>query len=91
LLAGSIACATTEAPIPPASTVRLGELWNAEVVPGALVHRTPQGVVTIMFNYPQSADFSAVVAAYSERLGPPFQHEKPSDPEAAERVVSHLP
>lgn len=56
LLAGSIACATTEAPIPP-----------------------------------QSADFSAVVAEYSERLGPPFQHEKPSDPEAAERVVSHLP
>ena len=60
LLAGSIACATTEAPIP-------------------------------RFNYPQSADFSAVVAEYSERLGPPFQHEKPSDPEAAERVVSHLP
>lgn len=41
----------------------------------------------VVFNYPQSADFSALVAEYSERLGPPVQHEKPSDAEAAERVV----
>jgi hypothetical protein len=66
LLAGSIACATTEAP-------------NAN---GARSSDT-----VIVFNYPQSADFSALVAEYSERLGPPVQHEKRSDVEAAERVV----
>ncbi len=53
-----------------------------------LVHRTPRGVVAmVMFNYPQSADFSVLRAEYAEQIGPPVQHEKPDDPEAAERVV----
>jgi hypothetical protein len=118
LITGSIACVTPEAPNPKqpvfrqvttrVSTIRLGERWNSEAVPGARssdtvvslpagsfpgaqsvrVHRTPQGVVTmVMCDYQQSADFSAMQAGYSERLGPPVEHEKPSNAEAAERVV----
>ena len=60
LLAGSLACATAEAP-------------NADRV--------------VVFNYPQSADFSALVAEHSKRLGPPVRHDQASDAEAAERVV----
>jgi hypothetical protein len=82
LIAGSIACVTTEAPNAKASTVRLRELWSAAGVPG---ERSSDTVVVV--NYPQSADFSALLAEYSERLGPPVQHERPSDAEAAERVV----
>jgi hypothetical protein len=79
LIAGSIACATTEGP---KSTIRLSELWNAAGVSGVRSSDT-----VVVFNYPQTASFSALVAEYSERLGPPVQHEKPSDSEAAERVV----
>lgn len=66
LIAGSIACAPTEAPS--ANGARSSD-------------------TAVVFNYPQSADFSALVAEYSKRLGPPVLHEKPSDAEAAERVV----
>ncbi len=52
------------------------------------VHRTPAGVVSsIMFDYPPSADFQAMQADYTQRLGPPIEHERPSNADAPERLV----
>jgi hypothetical protein len=52
------------------------------------VHRTPAGVVSsIMFDYPETADFQAMRSEYSRLLGQPRQHVKPADAEAAERLV----
>ncbi len=52
------------------------------------VHRTPAGVVSsIMFDYPQTADFQAMQSEYSQLFGPPRQHQKPVNDEALERLV----
>jgi hypothetical protein len=90
------------------SSIRLGEPWTAEEVPGAepgdtvvalpsgtferaqavRVHRTPAGVVSsIMFDYPQLADFQAMQQEYTRLYGPPSTHEQPAKPEARERLI----
>ena len=52
------------------------------------VHRTPAGVVSsIMFDYPQTADFQAMQSEYSRLFGPPFQHQKAASDEEPERLV----
>ena len=52
------------------------------------VHRTPDAVVSsIMFDYPESADFDAMQTDYSKRLGPPAEHERPRNPDTRERLV----
>lgn len=52
------------------------------------VHRTPGGVVSsIIFDYPQTADFSAMQSEYSSLLGPPREHDKPARDDAPERLV----
>ena len=52
------------------------------------VHRTPAGVVSsIMFDYPQTADFQAMQSEYSQLFGPPRQHQKPTNDEELERLV----
>jgi hypothetical protein len=90
------------------SSLRLGEPWTAEEVPGAevtdtvvalpsgtferaqavRVHRSPAGVVSsIMFDYPQEADFHAMQEEYTKLFGPPVEHEQSRNPEARERLV----
>ena len=90
------------------SSIRLGEHWTAEEVPGVepgdtvvalppgtferaqavRVHRTPTGVVSsIMFDYPQQADFQAMQQEYTRLYGPPRKHERSDKPEARERLV----
>ncbi len=90
------------------SSIRLGEPWTAEEVPGAestdtvvalpsgtferaqavRVHRTPTGVVSsIMFDYPQEADFHAMQEEYTRLFGPPVEHERSKNAEARERLV----
>ena len=90
------------------SSIKLGEHWTAEEVPGAdsgdtvvalpagtferaqavRVHRTSTGVVSsIMFDYPQEADFQAMQEEYTRLFGPPARHEKSRKTEARERVV----
>ena len=52
------------------------------------VHRTPAGVVSsIMFDYPQTADFQAMQSEYGRLFGPPRQHQKPVNDEELERLV----
>ena len=52
------------------------------------VRRDADGRVReIMLNYEQSTDFQAQVARYRRELGPPARHDRPADPEAAERVA----
>lgn len=52
------------------------------------VHRTAAGVVTsIMFDYPQAADFGAMEKEYTDLFGPPLRHDRPSRAEGAERIV----
>lgn len=52
------------------------------------VHRTPAGVVSsIMFDYPQAADFQAMHTEYRQLLGPPKEHERPRKADARERLV----
>src|SRR5215213_10890688 len=90
------------------STIRLGEPWTAEEVPGSepgdtviglrsspadkaqaiRVHRTAAGVVSsIMFDYPQSADYGAMQKEYTDLFGPPLRHDRPSRADGAERIV----
>ena len=90
------------------SSIRLGEHWTAEEVPGAdtgdtvvalpsgtferaqavRVHRSPTGVVSsIMFDYPQDADFNAMQQEYTRLFGAPTEHERAEKPEARERLV----
>ena len=90
------------------SSIRLGEQWSAEEVPGAepsdtvvalpsgtferaqavRVHRTSTGVVSsIMFDYPQAANFQAMQREYTGLYGPPVKHERSANPEARERLV----
>lgn len=90
------------------SSIRLGEPWTAEEVPGAeptdtvvalpsgtferaqsvRVHRTSAGVVSsIMFDYPQTADFRAMQEEYTRLFGPPARHEQSKNPEARERLI----
>jgi len=52
------------------------------------VHRTPAGVVSsIMFDYPQTADFQAMQSEYRRLFGPPREHQKPANDEELERLV----
>jgi hypothetical protein len=52
------------------------------------VHRSPAGVVSsIMFDYPQDADFHAMQEEYTRVLGSPAEHERPRNAEARERLV----
>jgi hypothetical protein len=52
------------------------------------VRRDADGRVReIMLNYEQTTDFPAQVARYRGELGPPFMHDRPAGPEAAERVA----
>jgi hypothetical protein len=44
-------------------------------------------VQEIVSNYPQTADFAALVAGYSAALGPPVAHRKPLMAESAEVVT----
>ena len=90
------------------SSIRLGEHWTAEEVPGAdtgdtvvalpsgtferaqavRVHRSPTGVVSsIMFDYPQEADFTAMQQEYTRLFGEPKEHEQSEKSEARERLV----
>jgi hypothetical protein len=90
------------------SSIRLGEHWTAEEVPGAepgdtvvalptgtferaqavRVHRTPAGVVSsIMFDYPQEANFQAMQQEYTKLFGPPTRHDQARKAEERERVV----
>lgn len=90
------------------SSIRLGEPWNAEEVPGAeptdsvvalpsgtferaqavRVHRDPGGIVSsIMFDYPQEADFHAMQEEYTRLFGEPATREQSKNAEARERVV----
>ena len=90
------------------SSIRLGEHWTAEEVPGAdrgdtvvalpsgtferaqavRVHRSPTGVVSsIMFDYPQDADFSAMQQEYTSLFGAPTKHERSDKSEARERLL----
>lgn len=90
------------------SSIKLGESWTAEEVPGAeagdtvvalpsgtferaqavRVHRSATGVVTsIMFDYPQDADFQAMRQEYTRLFGSPTQHERSDEAEARERLV----
>lgn len=90
------------------SSIRLGEPWSAEEVPGAetsdtvvalpsgtferaqavRVHRSTTGVVTsIMFDYPQEADFQTMQQEYTRLFGPPAEHERSDRQEARERLV----
>ena len=90
------------------SSIRLGEHWTAEEVPGAdrgdtvvalpsgtferaqavRVHRSPTGVVSsIMFDYPQEADFTAMQQEYTRLFGAPTEHERSDNSEARERLV----
>ena len=90
------------------SSIRLGEHWTAEEVPGAdrgdtvvalpsgtferaqavRVHRSPSGVVSsIMFDYPQEADFKAMQQEYTRLFGTPSEHERSDKAEARERLV----
>jgi hypothetical protein len=90
------------------SSIRLGEHWTAEEVPGAdrgdtvvalpsgtferaqavRVHRSPTGVVSsIMFDYPQDADFNAMQQEYTRLFGAPTEHERSAKPEVRERLV----
>jgi hypothetical protein len=90
------------------SSIRLGEPWTAEEVPGAepndpvvalpsgtferaqavRVHRSPAGIVSsIMFDYPQEADFGAMQQEYMRLFGPPAEHERSEKAEARERLV----
>jgi hypothetical protein len=90
------------------SSIRLGDHWTAEEVPGAeasetvvalpsgtfekaqavRVHRSPTGVVSsIMFDYPQQADFHAMQQEYTRLFGPPAEHQRPGNVEGPERLV----
>jgi hypothetical protein len=89
------------------SSIRLGEPWTAEEVPGVetgdtvvglpgtfekaqavRVHRTPTGVVSsIMFDYPQQADYRQMQQEYTRLFGAPTEHERSDNPEARERLV----
>ncbi len=90
------------------SSIRLGDHWTAEEVPGAeasdtvvalpsgtfekaqavRVHRSPTGVVSsIMFDYPQEADFHAMQQEYTRLFGPPAEHERAGNVEGRERLV----
>jgi hypothetical protein len=90
------------------SSIKLGEHWTAEEVPGAdrgdtvvalpsgtferaqavRVHRSPTGVVSsIMFDYPQDADFNAMQQEYTRLFGAPTEHERSAKPEVRERLV----
>ncbi len=52
------------------------------------VYRSPSGLVRrIWRDYPQSVDFVRLVQDYRRRYGLPAIHDRPSDPEGAERVV----
>ena len=52
------------------------------------VHRSTTGVVTsIMFDYPQSADFQAMRQEYTRLFGPPAQHERSDNADAGERLA----
>ena len=52
------------------------------------VHRSTTGVVTsIMFDYPQNADFQAMRQEYTRLFGPPAEHERSDRKEARERLV----
>jgi hypothetical protein len=52
------------------------------------VHRTPTGVVSsIMFDYPQEADFHGMQAEYTKLFGQPAAHEQSKNAEARERLV----
>jgi hypothetical protein len=52
------------------------------------VHRTPAGLVSsIMFDYPDTANFQAMQSEYSRLLGPPRQHQKPANDKELERLV----
>jgi len=52
------------------------------------VHRSPSGVVSsIMFDYPQDADFHAMQDEYTRLFGPPARHEQARNAEARERLV----
>src|SRR5919107_6127922 len=118
LLAGLVACApASDQPVitrpifrhfnTEVSSIRLGEHWTAEEVPGAeptdtvvalpsgtfekaqavRVHRSLTGVVSsIMFDYPQEADFHAMQEEYTRLFGPPARHEQSRNAEARERL-----
>ena len=52
------------------------------------VHRSPTGVVSsIMFDYPQEADFHTMQEEYTKLFGQPAQHERSRNAEARERLV----
>ncbi|HUR95702.1 MAG TPA: hypothetical protein VMY76_14050 [Gemmatimonadales bacterium] len=52
------------------------------------VTRGTNGVVReITTNYPQQADFAALVAGYSAAFGPPAAHRRPLGAESAEVVI----
>jgi hypothetical protein len=52
------------------------------------VHRSTTGVVTsIMFDYPQDADFQAMRQEYTRLFGPPAEHERSDNAQARERLV----
>ncbi len=52
------------------------------------VYRSATGIVRrIWRDYPQSVDFGGLVGDLRRRYGLPRVHERPADPEAAERVV----
>ena len=52
------------------------------------VHRTPDGVVSsIMFDYPQSADFQTMEREYRRMFGTPVEHVAPRKPGLPERFM----
>jgi len=52
------------------------------------VYRSPSGVVRrIWRDYPQSVDFLRLASEHRRRYGLPATHDRPTDPEAAERIV----
>jgi hypothetical protein len=72
----------------PSDTVVALPSGTFEKAQGVRVHRTPTGVVSsIMFDYPQHADFHAMQEEYTRLFGPPAEHERPKNAEARERLV----
>jgi hypothetical protein len=52
------------------------------------VYRAAGGtVLRIWRDYPQSVDFERLTGDFRRRYGLPVLHDRPTDPEAAERVV----
>ncbi len=72
----------------PGDTVVTLPSGSFETFQAVRVHRTASGVVSsIMFDYPQSADFGALQVEYRQLLGTPKEHELPGTAEARERIV----